>query len=87
MEISTGDLTTNPFPVDVLIQLSSSNLVTGFPFIGYSRVSLVRNLVKFRLVGVGVEGWGYWVQFDIRGLDYQQCVTILDKKTRKFTKY
>lgn len=45
MEISTGDLTANPFPVDVLIQLSSPNLVAGFPFIGYSRVSLVRNLV------------------------------------------
>lgn len=52
MEISTGDSTANPFPVDVLIQLSSPNLVAGFPFIGYSRVSLVRNLVKFQLVGV-----------------------------------
>lgn len=68
MEISTGDLTANPFPVDVLIQSSSPNLVAGFPFIGYSRVSLVRNLVKFQLVGV--VGGGYWFQFDIRGLDY-----------------
>lgn len=55
IEISTADLTANnPFPVDVLIQLSSPNLVAGFPFIGYSSgVSLVRNLVTFRLGGVG----------------------------------
>lgn len=53
MEISTGDLTANPFPVDVLIQLSSPNLVAGFPFIGYSRVSVDRNLVTFRFGGVG----------------------------------
>lgn len=54
MEISTDDLTANLFPVDVLIQLSSPKLVTGFPFIGYARVNLVRRLVTFRLGGVGL---------------------------------